>query len=531
MFQRSLAKIAILVLIAGAAYLRFAPLGSVLPYSDYIDEGYVLNQTIDHLNTRSYDCRWYGYPTLPSYLNMAAMYVAAPFYRFTHHHSFRKDLPSEQDRHTELGENYNLISPPELILAGRVVVALLSVGTVFLAGAIGRRLGGAKVEWLAMLFTAVCPALVLRGSTIIVDSFATFFTVACLFFLENFRAKAGTEIALARRDILLASICAGLAAASKYTAGSIFVAVAVMVIISPVRAREKLQLLLIASGGVVVAAVCGVPAFVLQPGKILADLRNTAAFYKGISVSSPSYWEAALSPFEMGLPLLAAGLSGIALLLWQRSTRISAISWMAFATVLLVPLVRAHFQPFRNVLLFVPLLCIAAAFLISAALQSFRRLWVRAPLALLALAAALVIAFPCGRLSLRYVRDRMTHVDSRVVAVDWLARAIHKNESILALEELVILPSEWKRVPGRVRVVPWRSALEMLEREQVDYLVGGEIELHGLTEPDRIAYLAAWQSAMVRLPAAATFGEVPTPVLRHLWLTNDQRIVIRKLHE
>ena len=86
MFQRSLAKIGsaanpfgpptarlliILALIAGAAHLRFAPVGSVLPYSDYIDEGYVLNPTIDHLNTRSYDCRWYGYPTLPSYLNTA----------------------------------------------------------------------------------------------------------------------------------------------------------------------------------------------------------------------------------------------------------------------------------------------------------------------------------------------------------------------------------------------------------------------------------------------------------------------------
>jgi hypothetical protein len=204
MFQRSLAKIVILVLIAGATYLRFAPLASVLPYSDYIDEGYVLNQTIDHVNTKSYDCRWYGYPTLPSYLNTAAMYVAAPFYRFTHHHSFRKDLPPEQDRHTELGENYNLISPPELILAGRVVVALLSVATVLLAGAIGRRLGGVKVEWLAMLFTAVCPALVLRGSTIIVDSFATFFTMACLFFIEKFRAMAKTDIAVARREILLA---------------------------------------------------------------------------------------------------------------------------------------------------------------------------------------------------------------------------------------------------------------------------------------------------------------------------------------
>ena len=125
----------------------------------------------------------------------------------------------------------------------------------------------------------------------------------------------------------------------------------------------------------------------------------------------------------------------------------------------------------------------------------------------------------------------MTHVDSRVFAVDWLARATQKNDSVLALEELVTLPSEWKRVPGKVRIVPWRSALEILEHEKVDYLVGGEIELHGLTEPDRIAYLSAWQSAMARLPAAATFGEVPTPILRHLWLTNDQRVVIRKPHE
>jgi hypothetical protein len=273
------------------------------------------------------------------------------------------------------------------------------------------------------------------------------------------------------------------------------------------------------------------PALVLQPEKILADLRNTAAFYKGINVISPGYWEAALSPSEVGLPLLAAGLCGAVLMLWQRSTRISAISWMAFATVLLVPLVRVNFQPFRNVLPLVPLLCVAAAFLFGVVLQPFRRRWVRAPLALFALGAALAIGFSCGTLSLRYVRDRMTHVDSRVVAVDWLARTTQRSDSVLALEELVILPSEWKRVPGKVRVVPWRNALEILEREQVDYLVGGEIELHGRTEPDRIAYLADWQSAMARLPAAANFGEVPTPVLRHLWLTNDERIVIRKPHE
>src|SRR5687767_12548807 len=64
---------AAVAIIALAAYLRIRPIPGGLPYSDYIDEGYVLNQTIDHLNRKSYDCDYYNYPPLPSYMTAAAL--------------------------------------------------------------------------------------------------------------------------------------------------------------------------------------------------------------------------------------------------------------------------------------------------------------------------------------------------------------------------------------------------------------------------------------------------------------------------
>ncbi len=55
---------AILVL---AILFRILPIRSGLPYSDYVDEGHVLHQTIDAFNNRSLDVYWYGLPALPAY--------------------------------------------------------------------------------------------------------------------------------------------------------------------------------------------------------------------------------------------------------------------------------------------------------------------------------------------------------------------------------------------------------------------------------------------------------------------------------
>jgi hypothetical protein len=172
---------------------------------------------------------------------------------------------------------------------------------------------------------------------------------------------------------------------------------------------------------------------------------------------------------------------------------------------------------------------VAAALLFAGLANLFASPRLRLPMTVAAFVLALAIAWDGFSLDIRYVRDRKAHVDSRVTAVNWLAGALRNEDSILALEELVILPAEWKRVPGKIRVVPWRNALDALSQAKADYLVTGEMELHGRTEPERIAYLKSWEAAISRLPTVSSFGEVPTPILRHIWLTNDQRIIVKKL--
>lgn len=123
-----------LLLVTLAIVLRLGPITSGLPYSDYIDEGYVLHQAIDLLNNRTFDTGWYGYPSLPAYLTAGTLIANGPIYRHFHGHRSRNDLPSEESVHTSRGDHYDLISPPELIVAGRFVGVCLSIGTVVLAG-------------------------------------------------------------------------------------------------------------------------------------------------------------------------------------------------------------------------------------------------------------------------------------------------------------------------------------------------------------------------------------------------------------
>jgi hypothetical protein len=76
-------------------------------------------------------------------------------------------------------------------------------------------------------------------------------------------------------------------------------------------------------------------------------------------------------------------------------------------------------------------------------------------------------------------------------------------------------------------VVSWFEASDLLEREQFDYLVTGEFNLHYASEPDQwSAYLARWREKTAPLPVQAGFGSVVTPVVPYLWRTNDERILI-----
>jgi hypothetical protein len=517
------------VLLALAALLRLGPIASSLPYIDYVDEGHILHPAIAILKSESFDSSIYTYPPLTSYLTIAAIKAYSPVYRMVHQRQLIDDLPSDQDLKTSLGDHYDLITPPEVIWLGRLVIACLSVGTVILAGALAKLLGGPRAGLLAMLFTALCPALVSRGSNLALDPTGTFFVVAALYFCQRLRiaAAAAANNPAMWRDTAFAAIASGLAFGAKFTAGAVFVAVFVTLVTLPIIWKSRALLMVIAGGGLFAGIFRGVPGAVLHPEKIVAELRYITKFYQTIQ-SDHGYWRAAFSASELGVPLMITGLAGLVWMLWKPSTRKVAASWLAFALLLVSAFASSNFKPFRNLLPLVPLLCIAAALLciwLNEYLEwRYRRPTLASPFLL---TLVLLVALSLGWPSTRHLESRMQRIDTRVRAIGWLQQHAPTDATVLGIRELAILPGEWKRIAANAIVVPWFEAADLLERQQFDYIITGEFDLRYATDPSAwSAYRDRWNAKTSPLRVEASFGQVVTPVVPYLWRTNDERILI-----
>ena len=517
-----------LVLFVLAALLRLLPIASGLPYIDYVDEGHILHPVMGILKAKTFDSTVYTYPPLTSYLVVAAVKTYSPVHRAIHHRELRGDLPTDQDLKTPLGERYDLITPPEIIWLGRLVVACLSIGTVLLAGALARFLGGPRAGLLAMLFSALCPALVSRGSSLALDPTGTFFVMAALYFCQRLRIVAAAANNRAMwSNAALAGVASGLAFGGKFTAGAVFVAVLITIATLPIAWKSTATLVLVGGAGLFTGVFCGVPAAVLHPEKIIGELRYITNFYQTIR-SEQGYWEAAFSAAEIGVPLMIAGLAGMAWMLWNRATRKVAASWIAFAFLLFLGFASASFKPFRNLLPLVPLLCIASALLCVWLAQYLRSRIQRAVIpAGFATALVFVIAFSLAWSTIRHGQWRMQRIDTRVRAIDWLRQRATKEHTVLGIHELAILPAEWSRVAARTTVVSWFEAADLLERDRFDYIVTGEFDLRYAPDPNAwSAYRDRWKTKVSPLPVEASFGGVLTPVVPYLWRTNDQHILI-----
>jgi Dolichyl-phosphate-mannose-protein mannosyltransferase len=303
-----------------ALLFRILPIRSGLPYSDYVDEGHVLHQTIDAFNNRSLDVYWYGLPALPAYCASVGLLIYGPFYHHFHGHRFQEDLPRARDFPSSK-LNYDFIAPVELIIAGRVATACLSVASVILGGTIGARLAGNRPGLVAMLLMAVCPALVTRGSIVIADTFATFFVLVVLYFCACIQMETSKTI---WRDVALAGVATGLAFASKYPAATVGVAVITTSLIVPVRCARRLQLLLLVAGGVILGISLGAPMTFLKPVTVWRDVVANVRAYGQIH-SPEGYLRQATSTLELGVPLLLAGLVGFILMLRQAKTQPSRL--------------------------------------------------------------------------------------------------------------------------------------------------------------------------------------------------------------
>ncbi len=154
-----------------------------LPYTTYAAEQFTLKGSAHQIADTTWDPAWYGYPSfLMNATTLSASAVAVT----------RGETGELRDgARTTIESRYvEVVEPSILVLAGRLVVLILSSLTVVFVALLGIRLAGRRVGLLAALMVAVLPMFVSRGSIVIVDTPATCFVVAALYCASRLADRA-----------------------------------------------------------------------------------------------------------------------------------------------------------------------------------------------------------------------------------------------------------------------------------------------------------------------------------------------------
>jgi len=488
-------------LVVGAAALRAPLLDAAFPYYAYVDEGHVLRRVVHMLADGTWDPAWYRYPSLLMTLIAAIAWIPLR----------RAPAAREALAATDVSRFYDVLEPAGLLLVGRGLVFASAVGTVAVVGWLGARLAGRRVGAAAALLAAVLPALVARSAVVVVDTPSAFFAVAAL----AVAAHAGA--ALTPHRGALAGLAAGLAAATKYPAGVVLVAVLTVI----AGARAPLGARLAAAGAAVAACLgalaVGSPALVLRTARVLAELRVQSEAYATYA-PTPDYLAQARTWIEAGPVFLAlAALGALVLVRLPRARRVT-LGWLLFGALLVGTLVRYPFQPFRNLLPLLPFACVAAA----AALDRLAR--VAAPRRTGAATALLTVAVATPMVAWGVVPHLARHarmVDTRVVVREWLAEHRRAGESVLVAEELTFLPGELGRLGEDVVVRPWGAVAHGAQDAGWTWLV-----VPGRFDGEPPTLRDAWGDALGRWRLALDVGSTATPGRAGIWRGNAQRILV-----
>ena len=500
--KAALPWIAILLL---AAAVRAPSLTAAQPYINYVDEGNYLHTSARMIR----DGRWipdeFLYPSLP----ITAVTVAARVYD-----------PRMGERVRSGYGYYDVLEPFEILLIARILCFLAGLGTVLVTGLLARRVAGPRAGLLAAFTAALLPALVARGGIAMVDPYATLFVASCLFFTDRTRSS-GRPL-----DALLAGAMAGFAFASKYPAILVSLGFALTVLLSRPGWKERFRLWTTGAAGAIGAALLAMPGILTVPERVLAGILRQSELYK--ELTSPPLWPQVVTQAEWDIPmrgpelgwtfliLVAAGLGAA---LWDRRVRSSAAGWALFVVLGLALYTRQSFTPFRNFLPLLPIGCVAVAIL-------FERLRERNPWAQAAGFALVAILF--GPQVTRFAQERAGFEDSRVQAIDWVARNSRPGQTVLALNDLAFLPSEIERLEGsQVEIHGWDKLQERLPGRRIRYLLITQMnsaEGKPMISPEQVGRIFELYEQR------AQFGEEPTTPFPGQWHGNRQviRVLERK---
>jgi 4-amino-4-deoxy-L-arabinose transferase-like glycosyltransferase len=365
---------------------------------------------------------------------------------------------------------------------------------------------------VAALFAAAMPALLTRSAIVIVDTVAACLTTASVCCASCIRRS--------RRPFLwstLAGITAGLAAGAKYPSGAVVVAPATVIALSVEwTVRKRAALLATAIGGAAAGAVAAAPTIVVSPRQVVNALRIQARIYQ--HKNTTSYWHELRNPHEVGLLVGILAVVGTVILLRDPKTRAVTIGALAFALLLVSWLARYPYQPFRNLLPVVALVCVASAVAVVSIVDAIAA---RAPLgalaapALVAVLAVGISAVMLGSVWRTYSDERLHIEDSRSLARTWLASRVGPTDRVLVATELGFLPRDLDRLRAPRAVRSLTKAVPQTDAVGDDYIVVGD---------EKTA--AHWRPAIAGTRLVASFGHSPTVVPTHAFRPPSELIRI-----
>ncbi len=512
--RETIGLLGILVL-AGA--LRLVALPACLPYLSYIDEGHILHPVMRVLVEGGWDRGWVHYPSLLINTTALVARIERPLYDATHDIPLRGAIPEGAARFARASSTYDLVGPPGLVLLARAVV--LAFGTLLVAAtwALARAVLGPAAGLWAALLAAAMPALVTRSSIVIVDTPAAFFAAAALLASVRLLETNGPSAWIS----LLAGALSGLAFTTKYPSGAVAFAVGAALALGPAR-RAFLRHAALAAAGFVAAALISMPLLLRSPGVVLRTLRAESLFYSSYT-HSPGYLAQALLPGEVGLPVALLAAAGLLVLLLREEKRRVLLVFLAFALPFALSFAWAPFKPFRNALPLLPLACVAA----GAALFEIRSSVTPRGAGLAAsLAIGLPLAGWSGYQSWKLQDEAATRSDSRIEAVDWLLAHATSGQRLLVAAEAGILPSELRRLPATVEVLPMTDLAAALERADWDLLVAPPVAIDQSPDAAHHDAYRSVEAALTGVTPVFTCGENPVPPFLNYWRGNREKLVV-----
>jgi Dolichyl-phosphate-mannose-protein mannosyltransferase len=206
--RRMHAAIALSVILISALFVRLAGIRFGLPFALARPDEVTLVHAALNIGDKGFSPHYFNYPSLYPSILAAAYFV----------YSILRGTTRRPGEFAGLAHQF-AVDPTHLLLIDRIISACLGVATVWLVYAIGKRIAGRAVGLLSALFLSLAYLHARESHFGTVDVPMTFFaTLALLVALKGYQDGR-------RSSFLLAGLCAGLAASTKYNAVAVVASV------------------------------------------------------------------------------------------------------------------------------------------------------------------------------------------------------------------------------------------------------------------------------------------------------------------